>query len=236
MSHFEQKEFVKIVINELSKLNNFKNMTVLDVGSYDVGGSIKEFFHNNQYLGVDLVKGPNVDVVLDGAQLEKLNKRFDIVISCECFEHAKNWKQVFQSMYNVCKNDGFFIFTCASRGRIEHGTARTINTDSPGTDDIYYKNIFKSEVEQNFNINKLFRQSLLYYNIISSDLYFFGSKNKHINVDVQKIYKNVKLIKNEKRKIKIFRIILSYILSDKNFQNFTFLRRKLKNLILNRNF
>ena len=41
MSHYEQKKFVQIVVNQLNKLNNFKNMTVLDVGSYDVGRSIK---------------------------------------------------------------------------------------------------------------------------------------------------------------------------------------------------
>jgi SAM-dependent methyltransferase len=234
MAHYEQQEFVKIIINELNKLNNFNKLTVLDVGSYDVGGSVKEFFHNNEYLGVDLAKGPNVDVVLDGSQLEKLNKKFDIVISCECFEHAKNWTQVFQSMYNVCKDDGFVIFTCASRGRIEHGTARTINSDSPGTDDTYYKNIFKSEFEDKFDVNKLFKQSLLYYNIKSSDLYFFGSKNNQFKVDIQNIKRTTKLIKNKNRKIKIFRIILSYFLSDKKFQDFTFLRRRIKDLIFNR--
>ena len=232
MSHYEQKKFVKIIVNQLNKLNNFKNMTVLDVGSYDVGGSIKEFFHNNYYLGVDLTKGPNVDVVLDGSQLEKLNKKFDIVISCECFEHAKNWKKIFQSMYNVCKANGFVIFTCASRGRIEHGTARTINSDSPGTDDSYYKNIFKREFEQSFNVNKLFKQSLLHYNVKSSDLYFFGSKEKHFKIDIQKINETIKLIKNRNRKIKIFRIILSYFLNDINYQNFTFLRRKVKKFFM----
>jgi SAM-dependent methyltransferase len=234
MAHFEQQEFVRIVVNELNKLDNFTDLSVLDVGSYDVGGSVKKFFPKNQYLGVDLAKGPNVDVVLDGSQLEKLNKKFDIVISCECFEHAKNWDQVFQSMYNVCKDNGFIIFTCASRGRIEHGTARTINSDSPGTDDTYYKNIFKNEFEKNFEVNRLFNQSFLYYNIKSSDLYFFGSKNNQLKVDIQNIKRSTKLIKNKNRKIKIFRIILSYFLSDKKFQDFTFLRRRTKDLILNR--
>jgi hypothetical protein len=137
-------------------------------------------------------------------------------------------------MYNVCKTNGFVIFTCASRGRIEHGTARTTNSDSPGTDDNYYKNIFKREFEQSFNISKLFKKSLLHYNIKSSDLYFFGSK-KHSKIDFQEINEAIKLIKNRNRKIKIFRIILSYLLNDINYQNFTFLRRKLKKIFLNKN-
>ena len=141
MSHFEQKKFIEFSLDELKKKNNFNNLSVLDVGSFDVGGSIKDFFKENNYMGVDLVKGPNVDIVLNGSELHKLDQKFDIVISCECFEHAKNWKEIFLSMYNVCAVDGYVIFTCASRGRIEHGTLRTINSDSPGTSGIYYKNI-----------------------------------------------------------------------------------------------
>ena len=95
MSHFEQKQFVNFVLDELKQIKNFDNFSVLDVGSYDVGGSIKEFFSKNEYTGVDLIKGPNVDVVLDGSKLDKLNQKYDIVISCECFEHTKNWKEIF---------------------------------------------------------------------------------------------------------------------------------------------
>jgi len=57
-------------------------------------------------------------------------------------------------MYNVCEDDGYVIFTCASRGRIEHGTLRTIKSDSPGTTGNYYKNIFKSEFIKSFDLNK----------------------------------------------------------------------------------
>ncbi|MDC0974962.1 methyltransferase domain-containing protein, partial [Candidatus Pelagibacter sp.] len=150
MSHFEQKKFVEFSLDELKKKNNFNNLSVLDVGSYDVGGSIRDFFKKNNYIGVDLIKGPNVDIVLSGTELYKLKKNFDIVISCECFEHAKDWREIFLSMHNVCEDDGYVIFTCASRGRIEHGTLRTINSDSPGTTGTYYKNIFKSEFIKSF--------------------------------------------------------------------------------------
>ena len=185
MSHFEQKKFIEIILNQLKKIDNFDNMSVLDVGSYDVGGSIKDNFIKNDYVGVDLVEGPNVDIVLDGSQLEKLNKRYDIVISCECFEHAENWQAIFLSMYKVCKENGFVIFTCASRGRTEHGTSRTTNSDSPGTNDTYYRNVFKSEFQKSFNLKSLFNKFELLYNIKSSDLYFIGLKgnNSPINFD-----------------------------------------------------
>jgi SAM-dependent methyltransferase len=232
MSHFEQKKFIEFSLDELKKINNFNNLSVLDVGSFDVGGSIRDFFKKNNYTGVDLIKGPNVDIVLSGSELYKLKQKFDIVISCECFEHAKDWKEIFLSMYNVCEDNGYVIFTCASRGRIEHGTLRTINSDSPGTNGTYYKNIFKSEFIKSFDLKKMFQKYEVIYNFKSSDLYFIGKKGKeNKNINFTNILKKVKNLKNNNRKIKIFRIIFSYLLSDKNYQNFTFFRRSIKKKI-----
>lgn len=232
MSHFEQKKFIEFSLDELKKKNNFNNLSVLDVGSFDVGGSIRDFFKKNNYTGVDLIKGPNVDIVLSGSELYKLKQKFDIVISCECFEHAKDWKEIFLSMYNVCEDNGYVIFTCASRGRIEHGTLRTINSDSPGTNGTYYKNIFKSEFIKSFDLKKMFQKYEVIYNFKSSDLYFIGKKGKeNKNINFTNILKKVKNLKNNNRKIKIFRIIFSYLLSDKNYQNFTFFRRSIKKKI-----
>ena len=214
------------------KKNNFNNLSVLDVGSFDVGGSIRDFFKKNNYIGVDLIKGPNVDIVLSGSELCKLKKKFDIVISCECFEHAKDWKEIFLSMYNVCEDDGYVIFTCASRGRIEHGTLRTINSDSPGTTGTYYKNIFKNEFIKSFDLKKMFQKYEVIYNLKSSDLYFIGKKGKeNDNINFTNILNKVKNLKNNNRKIKIFRIIFSYLLNDKNYQNFTFFRRSVKKYV-----
>jgi hypothetical protein len=141
-------------------------------------------------------------------------------------------RKSFYAMYNVCEDDGYVIFTCASRGRIEHGTLRTINSDSPGTTGTYYKNIFKSEFIKSFDLKKMFQTYEVIYNFKSSDLYFIGKKGKeNKNINFTNILKKVKNLKNNNRKIKIFRIIFSYLLNDKNYQNFTFFRRSIKKKI-----
>ena len=58
------------------------------------------------YIGIDLEEGPNVDLVLNGTDIHKLNKEFDIIISCECFEHAKDWKIIFEKM---CKYQNLIL-------------------------------------------------------------------------------------------------------------------------------
>ena len=47
---------------------------------------------------------------MDGSKIDQLNEKFDLVISCECFEHAKNWKIIFEKMCQVAKKDSFELF------------------------------------------------------------------------------------------------------------------------------
>ena len=78
----------------------------------------------------------------------------------------------------------------------------------------------------------------LYYNIKSSDLYFVGGKKIIKNIiNFDKIINETEQIHkpgNGKFKKFSIRIILSYLLSDKSYQNFLFTRKKffyLRNLI-----
>lgn len=230
MSHYEQKKFVEICFKYLKEENNFEKFHVIDVGSYDLNGSIKELLLNNKYTGVDVIKGPNVDYVLNGEDLHKIGKKFDVAISCECFEHAANWKKIFRSMYDALNNDGIFIFTCASRGRIEHGTTRS-NPENPLMDN-YYKNLNESDFKKNFNLKEMFTKYFFFYNIYSFDLYFIGGKNlSKTNINLSQIKFETKKIKNLKNELSIKRIIYSFILPDNVFQNFRFFRRKITNAI-----
>ena len=45
-------------------LRDRNNLKILDVGSYDVNGSYREIFtaEGHEYDGLDMVKGPNVDI------------------------------------------------------------------------------------------------------------------------------------------------------------------------------
>ena len=42
---------------------------------------------------------------------------FDVVISCECFEHNPYWRETFLNMTRVLRPGGLFVLTCATTGR-----------------------------------------------------------------------------------------------------------------------
>ncbi len=154
----------------------FDDRLVLEVGSLNINGTVRDFFSNNKlYVGIDLIQGNGVDLVCAGNELDHQDGLYDTVISTECFEHDKNWKETFQNMYRMTCSQGMVIFTCASDGRAEHGTTRTTPADSPATND-YYQNLNQADFTQAFSIYDMFSKHLFEYNPVTCDLYFWGIK------------------------------------------------------------
>jgi len=171
MSHQPQLDFVKSVKDRFPQ--HFKGVKVLEIGSLNINGTVRIFFEDCTYIGVDLALGKDVDLISKGHELTFKNKSFDTVISCECFEHDKHWVLTFQRMYEMC--NGLVIFTCATEGRPEHGTSRTNKADSPFTDD-YYRNLTERDFRAVFDIDDMFKEYgfSVYQN--TCDLYFWGKK------------------------------------------------------------
>jgi len=194
MSHSQQRQFIKSVSESLS--NNFEKTKILEIGSYSVNGSIREFFKNSSYSGVDLTEGPCVDIICEGDKLDHPDDLYDAAISCECFEHNPNWAETFQNMWRMTKKGGVVIFTCATTGRAEHGTTRTSVADSPGTQLMkwdYYANLTEIDFEKKFKLKALFSSYFFYVNESSCDLYFYGVKeggNNIFNADTSQVRSN----------------------------------------------
>ena len=170
MSHQQQLDFIKSVKDQLPEY--FKGTRVLEVGSLNINGSVRQFFEPDQYIGCDLGEGARVDIVCRGHELPYPNESFDVVISCECFEHDRHWEKTFQKMVDLVRKGGLVIFSCATIGRPEHGTTRTSPADAPFTND-YYRNLR----EEDFNQFKSSFDSYRFSQCLRPrDLYFWGLK------------------------------------------------------------
>lgn len=112
---------------------------VLEVGSLDLNGSVRQFFDSCAYTGLDIGEGKGVDLVCPIHEYKNPNA-FDVVISTEMLEHDIHWQESLIQMYENLRSGGLLIITCASINRPEHGTKRTSPDDSPFTTD-YYRNI-----------------------------------------------------------------------------------------------
>ncbi len=153
MAHQQQLKFVSLVEKYLLRDN--ENNKILEIGSHDVNGSLRQLFSSSEYTGIDLSPGIGVDVVASGHEVGFQDDSFDMTISCECFEHNPYWVETFNNMYRMTKKTGLLVVTCASRGRFEHGTTRTTPNHSPGTKDVgwnYYRNLNEKDFESSFKL------------------------------------------------------------------------------------
>lgn len=177
MSHPQQMAFVANLKSMFT--GNFQSCKVLEIGSLNINGSIRIFFYECDYLGVDVGSGRDVDLVCPGQDLQLESDSFDTVCSCECFEHNPYWKETFTNMVRMTKPGGLVFFSCATTGRPEHGTERTTPNDSPLTIAKgwhYYKNLTQQDFEENFDFHNTFSSYSFSTNPQSCDLYFHGIK------------------------------------------------------------
>lgn len=175
MSHIQQKEFVAEVKFKLPEF--FNNKKVLEVGSLNINGTVRDMFHNCDYIGIDLDEGADVDVISSGQDYDAPDDFFDVICSLECFEHNPYWYETFLNMMRMCRPGGLVFFTCATEGRLEHGTSRTTPADSPftvsnGWD--YYQNLTEKDFTDKINLEEHFKYYYFSVNNESHDLYFYG--------------------------------------------------------------
>lgn len=250
MAHAQQLKFVSLV--QQFFLPSKSGVRVLEIGSHDVNGSIRKIFEGTVYLGVDLFEGPGVDLVASGHELYFPNGSFHLTISSECFEHNPFWKETFANMHRMTADSGLLVMTCASRGRLEHGTTRTTPEKSPGSQKVgwdYYKNLETRDFSENFDLAAMFSKWMFFYIPVSQDLYFIGWKGSpprpHISREFVAHVDAIKKLSNSSSPAMHFLAALERWLlfpltcfGDRRFQNFMVpyskLRRRMYRLIRGR--
>ncbi len=201
MAHYQQLKFVEELSLAFPQFFNHKK--VLEIGSWNTNGSIRTFFKDCDYTGVDIAKGPGVDLVCHGEDVDLPDQSFDITISCECFEHNPEWGKTFNNMERMLKDDGLFVMTCATLGREEHGTSRCgqgASLTSTGDTHNYYHNLKEQDIRENIPLDNFFSEYKFFVNVYSRDLYLVAIKKgqSHRTQISEQLVKNVAEIRKPK--------------------------------------
>jgi hypothetical protein len=94
---------------------------VLEVGSYDVNGSVRPYIESlgpAMYHGVDAAPGPRVDQVVDCEQLSAQvgYSSWDVVITTEMLEHVRDWRACMLQLMYALKPGALLVITTRSPG------------------------------------------------------------------------------------------------------------------------
>lgn len=115
--HLSSLEHVERLVSQ--HLADRPVLQVVDIGSYDVNGSYKQFFDRPgwSYTGVDLAAGPNVDIVLTSPyRLPLASHSVDVIVSGQAFEHVEFFWLTWLEMVRVLRPGGFIFLLAPSRG------------------------------------------------------------------------------------------------------------------------
>lgn len=98
---------------------NFKKCRVLEIGSYNVNGTARDYFENCDYTGIDKEEGNGVDIVCN-AQQTNFTKKFDTLLILSVFEHDLEWKKTLKHNLQWLKEDGMCFVCFGAEGNKPH--------------------------------------------------------------------------------------------------------------------
>lgn len=108
---------MKAVVDELE----LSDKTVVDMGSYDVNGTYRGLFPSvditmgGQYIGVDIIPGPNVDVIVGSDEWNAIED-VDAVISGQTIEHVADIPAFMAGIFRILKPGGVLCIIAPSEG------------------------------------------------------------------------------------------------------------------------
>jgi len=196
MAHIQQFRFINFISQVLPEF--FYSKKVLEIGSLNINGSVRRFYNDCEYTGIDVAPGNDVDIVSNGENYYEKANTYDVIISCECMEHNPMYQKTWLNMLRLIKDDGLLIMTCATFGRLQHGTSINEPVSSPLTIQLgqdYYKNLIQSDFEI-VNLPIFFSHYLFETDYSSQDLYFVGL-GKNASADLQEKFISAKSIISE---------------------------------------
>lgn len=93
---------------------------VLEVGSRNVNGSVRDICPVTPYFGIDIVAGQDVDQVYDGDTIPFPRESFATVICTEVLEHARRPWRLAEEIMRVLRPGGVALITARSTGFVYH--------------------------------------------------------------------------------------------------------------------
>jgi SAM-dependent methyltransferase len=113
--HTAARNFVESVLKKSGPFD-----WVLEIGSYNVNGTIRTSVASNRYVGIDRLQGPGVDLVTEARDFD-CESIFDLVLSMEAMEHTPEPMDIIDCAQRVLLPSGLFILTAAAPPRKPHG-------------------------------------------------------------------------------------------------------------------
>jgi hypothetical protein len=163
---------------EQAQLDRHAPWRILDVGGQNVNGTAHDWFtHPDTTITTLDIEG--ADIIADARTWEP-DRRFDVVMATEVFEHIRDWPAVLRTMVLALDpaGPGVLLATCASPGRPPHG-ATGAPLPAPGE---WYRNVTPAQLAEAVHPYLPWREVRYLYP--PGDAYLWGRIGQPLDVTV----------------------------------------------------
>lgn len=103
-----------------TKLSSSNNLEILDVGCGEK--PYYPFFKGkvDEYIGIDINRWSNVDIICSGEALAFKDKMFDVILCVQTLEHLTEPKKALRECQRVLKSDGLLLLFVPSFWPLHH--------------------------------------------------------------------------------------------------------------------
>lgn len=105
------KQFVKICVEVLPISEPIYEFGSLQVPGQENFADLRPLFPGKKYVGVDMRKGPGVDVILNLHQIDLLSELVSTVLLLDTLEHVEFPRKAISEVHRILKPDGLFIMS-----------------------------------------------------------------------------------------------------------------------------
>lgn len=99
---------------------SFKKAKVLELGSLNINGSVREHFEDCEFVGIDWREGEDVDIVCFAHETLFEKNYFDVIISFSMLEHDIFWKDSLAHNLPYLKKDGLIMLNWIGKAGKKH--------------------------------------------------------------------------------------------------------------------
>jgi hypothetical protein len=136
--HEQAYEFIAVCARDLGRVG-----FVLEIGSRNVNGAVRELFDAERYIGVDVMPGPGVDIVASGRDYVP-DTVPHVVVCCEVLEHTAEAEAIVAHALSLLPVGGVLLLTAAGPERAPHSAI----DGGPLRSTEHYRNITIDDLEQ----------------------------------------------------------------------------------------
>ena len=99
---------------------SFTGAKVLELGSLNVNGSVRQHFRDCEFVGIDRMEGPDVDIVVEAKNTVFARDYFDTLISMSMVEHDPDWRESLSHNFPWLRKGGLFVLCWGGEGNCRH--------------------------------------------------------------------------------------------------------------------